>query len=77
MSHLSSILRNGGNSFTEKAKVKTKGGIFPASVTLTADLHSMGQFIQDGAKIMFETVLNVEKPACEIILEEEPVDLDD
>jgi len=51
-------------------------GIFPASVTLTADLHSMGQFIQDGARIMFETVLNVEKPACEILLEEESEDLD-
>jgi len=55
---------------------KDQKGIFPASVTLTADLHSMGQFIQDGARIMFETVLGVEKPACEILLEEEPVDLD-
>ncbi len=55
---------------------KDQRGIFPASITLTADLHSMGQFIQDGARTMFETVLNVEKPACEIVLEEEPVDLD-
>lgn len=55
---------------------KDQRGIFPASVTLTADLHSMGQFIQDGARIMFETVLNVEEPTCEIFLEEEPVDLD-
>lgn len=51
-------------------------GIFPASVDLTADLHSMGQFIQDGSRIMYETVLNVEKPACELVIEEEPVDLD-
>lgn len=51
-------------------------GIFPASVDLTTDLHSMGQFIQDGSRIMFETVLNVEKPRHEIVLEEEPVDLD-
>ena len=36
----------------------------------------MGQFIQDGARIMFETVLNVEKSSCELILEEEEVDLD-
>ncbi|MCI6018773.1 MAG: glucose-6-phosphate isomerase [Clostridiales bacterium] len=55
---------------------KDQRGIFPASVTLTADLHSMGQYIQDGARLMFETVLNVEKPKCEIVLEEEPVDLD-
>ena len=55
---------------------KDQRGIFPASVTLTADLHSMGQFIQDGARIMFETVLEVEKPKHEILIEEEPVDLD-
>ena len=55
---------------------KDKKGIFPAAVDLTTDLHSMGQFIQDGARIMFETVVNVEKSQCEIVLEEEPVDLD-
>ena len=43
---------------------------------LTADLHSMGQFIQDGNRILFETVLNVEEPECEITINEEPVDLD-
>lgn len=51
-------------------------GIFPASVDLTTDLHSMGQFIQDGSRIMFETVLDVETSRDEIILGEEPVDLD-
>ena len=40
---------------------KDQKGIFPASVDLTTDLHSMGQFIQDGNRILFETVLNVEK----------------
>ena len=45
---------------------KDQKGIFPASVDLTTDLHSMGQFIQDGARIMFETVLNVEKSSAEI-----------
>lgn len=55
---------------------KDQRGIFPASVTLTADLHSMGQFIQDGARIMFETVINVEQPKCTMTLEEEPIDLD-
>ena len=34
-------------------------GIFPASVTLTADLHSMGQYIQDGRRILFETVVRL------------------
>ncbi len=51
-------------------------GIFPASVDLTTDLHSMGQFIQDGSRIMFETVLDVEDSRDEIVLQEEPVDLD-
>ncbi len=51
-------------------------GIFPASVDLTTDLHSMGQFIQDGSRIMYETVMNVETSKEEIIMKEEPVDLD-
>ncbi len=55
---------------------KDNKGLFPASVDLTTDLHSMGQFIQDGTRIMFETVLNVEKPRCELTIAEEPVDLD-
>lgn len=55
---------------------KDQKGLLPAAVDLTTDLHSMGQFIQDGARIMFETVLNVEASQCEILLEEEPVDLD-
>ncbi len=55
---------------------KDQKGIFPASVDLTTDLHSMGQYIQDGARIIFETVLNVEKSREEIIIGEEPVDLD-
>ena len=55
---------------------KDQKGIFPASVDLTTDLHSMGQFIQDGARIMYETVLNVQKSREEIVLTAEPVDLD-
>ena len=55
---------------------KDQKGIFPATVDLTTDLHSMGQFIQDGSRIMFETVMNIEKSRCEVVLEEEPVDLD-
>nr|WP_296267422.1 glucose-6-phosphate isomerase [uncultured Merdimonas sp.] len=55
---------------------KDQKGIFPASVDLTTDLHSMGQFIQDGSRIMYETVMNVEESQEEIIIQEEPVDLD-
>ena len=42
---------------------KDKKGIFPASVNLTTDLHSMGQWIQDGERTIFETILTVKKPA--------------
>ena len=55
---------------------KDQRGIFPASVDLTTDLHSMGQFIQDGSRIMFETVIEIEKSREEIVMNEEPVDLD-
>lgn len=55
---------------------KDQKGIFPASVDLTTDLHSMGQFIQDGSRIMFETVLNVEESEADVMLEEEEVDTD-
>ncbi len=55
---------------------KDQKGIFPASVDLTTDLHSMGQFIQDGSRNMFETVINIEESREEITINEEPVDLD-
>jgi len=55
---------------------KDNKGLFPASVDLTTDLHSMGQFIQDGSRIMFETVLNVENAREEITIEAEDEDLD-
>ncbi|MBR5422161.1 MAG: glucose-6-phosphate isomerase [Lachnospiraceae bacterium] len=55
---------------------KDQRGIFPASVDLTTDLHSMGQFIQDGSRNIFETVINVEKSTETLTIEEEPVDLD-
>lgn len=55
---------------------KDQKGIFPAAVDLTTDLHSMGQFIQDGQRTMFETVINLETSSREIYLEEEEVDLD-
>ena len=55
---------------------KDQKGIFPASVDLTTDLHSMGQFIQDGARTLFETVIDIKKSRKEIVLGKEAVDLD-
>ncbi len=51
-------------------------GLFPASVTLTADLHSMGQYIQEGERNLFETVISVGKPAQELRVEADDQDLD-
>ncbi len=51
-------------------------GIFPASVDLTTDLHSMGQFIQDGTRLMFETVIAIDKPRAEVIIPSDDADLD-
>ncbi|MBQ5753869.1 MAG: glucose-6-phosphate isomerase [Alistipes sp.] len=41
-------------------------GIYPASVTLTADLHSMGQYIQDGERTLFETIISVVSPKYDV-----------
>lgn len=51
-------------------------GIFPAAVDFSTDLHSMGQFIQEGTRNIFETVLQVEKPQVELTLEEDADNLD-
>ena len=51
-------------------------GIYPASVTNTADLHSMGQFIQEGSRCMFETVINIEKANREMVIGSDAQNLD-
>ncbi len=51
-------------------------GIFPASVDLTADLHSMGQYIQEGERILIETVISVKTPASSLKIPTEAGDLD-
>ncbi len=55
---------------------KETKGLFPASVTLTADLHSMGQYIQEGERTLFETVISVEKPKQTMIIAEDGDNLD-
>ena len=55
---------------------KDNKGLFPASLVYSTDLHSMGQYIQDGERIMFETVLEVEEPKHNIVLQKEETDLD-
>lgn len=48
---------------------KDKKGIFPSSAVYSTDLHSMGQFVQDGSRVMFETVIDVKNPQQDIFLE--------
>lgn len=55
---------------------KDQKGIFPAGASFSTDLHSMGQYIQDGLRLMFETVLYVENPKRDIIIEEDPDNID-
>lgn len=55
---------------------KDQRGIYPSAVDLTTDLHSMGQFIQDGSRIMFETVVNIENTDAKIEIGEDSDDLD-
>ncbi|WP_066633419.1 glucose-6-phosphate isomerase [Desulfolucanica intricata] len=51
-------------------------GIYPASVNFTTDLHSIGQYIQDGLRHLFETVVYFEKPRVELTIPQDPRDVD-
>jgi len=55
---------------------KDHKGIFPASVAFSTDLHSMGQFIQDGNRNLFETVVDIQAPAEDFFIDEDPENLD-
>ena len=51
-------------------------GIFPASVEFTADLHSMGQYIQEGERLLFETIVNFEQPRGQVLVPGDEENLD-
>ena len=55
---------------------KDHKGLFPASVAFTTDLHSMGQFIQDGSRNLFETVVDIRMPEADFFVENDPENLD-
>ena len=55
---------------------KANKGIFPAGVIFTSDLHSMGQYIQEGMRTLFETVISIEKPARELRIPADDQNLD-
>ena len=51
-------------------------GIFPASVIFSTDLHSLGQYIQEGQRNLFETVINVKNPGASFVIPEDPANVD-
>lgn len=55
---------------------KDQKGIYPSSANFSTDLHSLGQYVQEGRRDIFETVINVESSRHELIVEEEASDLD-
>ena len=55
---------------------KEKKGLLPTSATFSTDLHSLGQFIQDGSPILFETIINVINPALDVAIPSDKDDLD-
>jgi len=55
---------------------KDQKGIFPASANFSTDLHSLGQYVQEGRRDLFETVIMVEKPRYQLVIEAEENDLD-
>ncbi len=59
-----------------EAEGKDGKGLFPASVDLSTDLHSMGQYIQDGERLMFETLIDIAQPDTDIVIPFDEADLD-
>ncbi|MGJ8730373.1 glucose-6-phosphate isomerase [Listeria aquatica] len=55
---------------------KDKKGIYPSSASFSTDLHSLGQYIQDGRRNLFETVVKVKNPRHDLTINKEEVDLD-
>ena len=55
---------------------KDQKGLFPASVVFSTDLHSLGQYIQDGRRQLFETVVLIDQPKHQVTLGKDPEDVD-
>ena len=55
---------------------KDQKGIYPSSATFSTDLHSLGQFIQDGSRVMFETVVDIQKAKQDFFVKDDPENLD-
>ena len=76
MSQHFTIFLNGGNNYLVKVKEKIKKEFSQLQQTSQLILHSMGQYVQEGRRDLFETVIKVEKPRHELIIELDDSDLD-
>ena len=63
------------SSFSARAG-KDKKGIYPSSLIFTTDLHSLGQYVQDGLRNQFETVLRVMEPDVDLVIPDDPENID-
>jgi hypothetical protein len=70
------IWPSGGSNFSARAKAKTDAAFSPAAVDFTTDLHSLGQFLQDGRRNLFETFIMIEDTQSPLQLEEDRANLD-
>ena len=68
MNRPSIILPNGGNNFLGESEGKDGKGLYPAAADFTTDLHSLGQYIQEGRRLFFETILEVEATGSALVL---------
>ncbi len=55
---------------------KDHKGLYPSSVIFSTDLHSLGQFVQDGSRIMFETVVDIKKSSHDVVIPNDPANVD-
>ena len=55
---------------------KEHKGLLPSSATFSTDLHSLGQFVQDGTPLLFETIINVKEPKQDVVIPHDEADLD-
>ena len=76
MNRQCNISMSGGNNYMVSLKVKDFKGIYPSSANYTTDLHSLGQYVQEGRRFLFETVVKVNNPKHDITIEEDSDDLD-
>ena len=55
---------------------KDKKGILPASVIFSTDIHSLGQYVQEGRRNLFETVISIKNPGSEFVIPEDKANVD-